>query len=214
MTTMKSPDNKALELALQALKWTDEAIYKFTSLESLPEPLDCNPGCHYCCFNLPVVTPPEAMLMGYHVEQTFTTQEKKEIDDRINKIVERIDGFCPYEVAMMRHELPCIFLKDAMCMVYEVRPAVCRTCTSTNAEHCKMIFESGNHRARLKCYRQIREIFQTAHSRLIDHCRERECQTDAISLPEAVKDYFRHTEPIEAWLQGEIVFQIPNPGKP
>jgi Fe-S-cluster containining protein len=207
MTTMKSPDNKALELALQALKWTDEAIYKFASLESLPEPLDCKPGCHYCCFNLPVVTPPEALLVGYHVEQAFTAQEKKEINDRIEKIIERIDGISPYEVAMMRHELPCIFLKDAMCMIYEVRPAVCRTCTSTSAEHCKMIFESRNHRARLKCYQKIREIFQTVHSRLVDHCREMGCQTDALPLPEAVKDYFRHPEPIEAWLQGKVVFR-------
>jgi Fe-S-cluster containining protein len=213
MTTMKSPDNKALELALQALKWTDEAIYKFTSLEALPEPIDCKPGCHYCCFNLPVVTPPEALLIGYHVEQTFTAQEKKEVNDRIEKIIERIDGISPYEVAMMRHELPCIFLKDAMCIIYGVRPAVCRTCTSTNAEHCRMIFESRNHRARLKCYQQIREIFQTVHSRLVDHCRERGCQTDALPLPEAVKDYFRHPEPIQAWLQGEIVFQMHNPGK-
>jgi Fe-S-cluster containining protein len=206
MTTMKSSDNKALELALQALKWTDEAIYKFASLESLPEPLDCKPGCHYCCFNLPVVTPPEALLVGYHVEQTFTAEEKKEVNDRIEKIIERIDGISPYEVAMMRHELPCIFLKDAMCMIYKVRPVVCRTCTSTDAEHCRMIFESRNHRAWLKCYRQIREIFQTVHSRLVDHCRAMGCQADALPLPEAVKDYFRHPEPIEAWLLGEIVF--------
>lgn len=86
MTTMKRPDNKALELALQALKWTDEAIYKFASLDSLPEPLDCKPGCHYCCFSLPVLTPPEALLMGYHVERTFTAQEKKEINDRIKEL--------------------------------------------------------------------------------------------------------------------------------
>ena len=84
---MKSPDNKALELALQTLKWTDKAIYKFASLESLPEPLDCKPGCHYCCFNLPLVTPPEALLIGCHVEQTFTVQEKEEINDRTEKII-------------------------------------------------------------------------------------------------------------------------------
>lgn len=205
---MKNSTNKALELALKALKRTDDAIQKFISLESLPEPLDCKPGCHFCCYNLPVVTPPEALLMGHHVEQTFTDQEKKEIADRINKILDRIDGISPYEVAMMRHELPCIFLEDAMCMAYEVRPAVCRTCTSTSAEHCKMIFESGNHRARLRCYPHIREIFHTVQTDLINRCREMGCQADALPLAEAIKDYFRHPEPIDAWLQGEIVFHI------
>jgi len=205
---MKSTNNEALELALKALKRTDDAIEKFVSLESLPEPLDCKPGCHFCCYNLPVVTPPEALLMGHHVEQTFTDQEKQEISDRINQILDRIDGISPYEVAMMRHELPCIFLEDAMCKAYQVRPAVCRTCTSTSAEHCKMIFETRNHTARLRCYQHIREIFQTVHSRLIDRCREMGCQADALPLAEAIKDYFRHPEPIEVWLQGETVFHI------
>jgi hypothetical protein len=40
------------------------------------------------------------------------------------------------------------------------------------------------------------------------------CQADALPLPEAVKDYFRHPEPIKAWLLGEIVFQTHNPDKP
>ncbi len=206
---MKSTNIEALELAQAALNQTDDAIQKFVSLESLPEPLDCKPGCHYCCFNLPVVTPPEALLIGHHVEQTLTDEEIKEIADRINKILEHIEGISPYEVAMMRHELPCIFLKEAMCMVYKVRPVVCRTCTSTSAAHCKMIFETQNHRARLRCYQHIREIFQTVHSHLIDRCREMGCQADPLPIAEAIKDYFRHPEPIDAWLQGEIVFNIP-----
>ena len=208
---MSSNPKKVLDLATNALSWTDSAIREFVSNESLPEPLDCKPGCHYCCFNLPVVTPPEALLMGHHVEQTFTDHEKKKIADRTHKILERIDGISPYEVAMMRHELPCIFLEDAMCMVYKVRPAVCRACTSTSAAHCKMIFETRNHRARLRCYQQIREIFQTVHSRLIDRCREMGCQADPLPLAEAVQDYFNHPEPIDAWLQGENVFNISDP---
>lgn len=206
---MENFQNKALELASNALNWTDEAIQKFTSLESLPEPLDCKPGCHYCCYNLPMVTALEALLIGYHVEQNFTDHKKKKITARIKNILERIDGISHYEVAMMRHELPCIFLEDGMCIVYPVRPVVCRTCTSTSAEHCKMIFESRNHRARLRCYQHIREIFQTVHSGLVDRCREMGCQADALPLAESIRDYFRHSMPVEAWLQGEIVFNIP-----
>jgi Fe-S-cluster containining protein len=206
---MQNSNNKALELAANELRRTDEAIQKFVSQTPLPEPLDCSPGCHYCCYNLPVVTPPEALLMGHYVERTFTEQDKKKIAERINKILVRIGKFSPYEVAMMRHELPCIFLEDAMCMAYEVRPVVCRTCTSTSAAHCKMIFESKNHRARLRCYQHIREIFTTVHSRLLDHCREMGCQADALPLAEAIKGYFKHPNPITAWVHGEIVFSLP-----
>lgn len=205
---MQSAKKKVLNLALKALKETDDAIHKFVSQASLPKPLDCKPGCHYCCYNLPLVTPPEILLIGYHVAQTFTNQEQQAIFDRMNKILKRIDGLSAYDVATIRHKLPCIFLEDAMCMVYEVRPVVCRTCTSTDADHCKMIFESRNHRARLRCYQHIRDIFQTVHSRLIEHCRELQCQADAIPLPDGIRAYLKHPEPISAWLQGETIFHV------
>ena len=205
---MEKFQKRALELALNALNWTDQAIKEFASLESLPEPLDCKTGCHYCCYNLPMVTIPEALLIGYHVEKNFTDHEQKEIAGRVQMILERIKDLIPYDVAMIRHELPCIFLENAMCMIYEVRPIVCRTCTSTDADHCKMIFKSRNHWARLRCYQYIREIFQTIHSKLIDSCREMGCQSDALPLPEGIRDYFKHPSPIEAWLHGDIVFRI------
>ncbi len=205
---MRKNKNKILELTSNALQWIDDAIQKFTSLESLPKPLDCRPGCHYCCFNLPVVTPPEALLMGYHIEQVFTDKVNQEIFDRIQKVLERIDGMNPEEIVMIRHELPCIFLKDVMCIIYKVRPAVCRTCTSISAEHCKMIFESRNHRARLKCYQHIREISQTFQEKLVNSCMEMGCQSDLLYVAEAIRDYFKHHNPIEAWTKGEMVFHI------
>lgn len=205
---MQTPDHKVLALATDALRQTDFAIQEFVSQTSLPEPLDCKPGCHYCCYNLPVVTPPEVLLIGHRVEQTFTDQAKQEILQRIHIIQKRINELSPYEVAMLRHELPCIFLEGGMCAVYEVRPVVCRTCTSTSAQHCKMIFETRNHRARLRCYQYIREIFQTAQRDLVNSCRKLGCQSDLIHVAEGIRDYFKHPRPIEAWLQGETVFQI------
>ncbi len=201
-------ENKALEFASNALSWTDEAIQKFVLQESLPEPLDCKPGCHYCCYNLPMVTPPEALLIGHHLDQTFTDQQKQTLNTKIQKILKKIAGKPSDEIFMMRHELPCIFLKKSMCLIYEVRPAVCRTCTSTSAEHCKMIFETRNHRARLRCYQQIREIFHTVQTGLLNRSKEMGCQTGFFYVAKTMKDYFRHPEPIDAWLQGEIVFRI------
>jgi Fe-S-cluster containining protein len=205
---MANLQNNVLQMASHALNRTDEAIQKFTSLESLPEPLDCKPGCCYCCYNLPIVTPPEALLIGYHIDQNFTNQKKNEILRRVNKILRHINGINPNETVMMRHELPCIFLEDGMCMVYPLRPAICRACTSTSSEHCKMIFENRNHRDRLRCYQRIREIFDAVHSRLVNHCREMGCQADPLPLAKTIRDYFKHTDPIDAWQQGKIVFRI------
>ena len=205
---LQIPENKALKLALNALKWTDQAIHKFISHESLPEPLDCKPGCHYCCYNQPIVTPPEALLVGYHVEQNFTDQEKQELFDKIKTILKLTTGKRPDEIVMMRHELTCIFLQDGACRVYSVRPAVCRACSSTSAKHCEMIFETRNHTARLRCYPQIHEIFKTVHTNLVNHCRNMGCQSDSLRITEAVSDYFNHSNPLELWIQGETVFHV------
>lgn len=206
---MENLQQIALEPAWNAFKWTDEAIQNFTSQESLPEPLDCKPGCHYCCYNLPMVTSPEVLLIGYYLDQTFTNQQKQTLNTKIQKILKKIDGKRPDEIFMMRHELPCIFLEESMCLIYTVRPVVCRTCSSTSSAHCKMIFKTRNHRARLRTYPQMYKILETSHSRLTEFCQEKGCQSEKLRLSEAVVDYFKHPNPIEAWFQGDIIFRIP-----
>ncbi len=202
----KKGDRKAIELAWYWLDRMDEAIERIVSLECLPEPIDCQPGCHYCCYNQPIVTPPEALLIGHSVEKTFTDRERSGLFERMASILELIRDKGQDEIVMMRHELPCIFLTNGMCSVYEVRPAICRACSSTSAEHCATVFESRDTRARLRCYAQIREIFQTAHAGLIENCEDMGCQSDFLLITEAMHDYFQHPRPIEAWLAGDKIF--------
>jgi Fe-S-cluster containining protein len=206
---MENFENKALEWVSDALNWTDEAIKKLTYLESLPEPLDCKPGCHYCCYNLPMVTPPEALLIGHHVELTFTDQQIKKLNVKIKTILKKTTDKPSDEIFMMRHELPCVFLEESMCLIYAIRPVVCRTCSSTSAAHCKMIFETRNHRARLRTYPQLYGILQTMHSRLTAFCRENECQSDTLHLSKAINDYFKHPDAIDEWSRGGIIFHTP-----
>jgi Fe-S-cluster containining protein len=205
---MKSTNNEVLKLARAALKQTDDAIQKFVSLESLPEPLDCKPGCHFCCYNQPMVTPPEALLIGHHIEQTFTDQQKQTLNVKIKKILKKIVGKHLDEIFMMRHKLPCIFLEESMCLIYVVRPVVCRTCSSTSEAHCKTIFEDRNHRARLRTYPQMYGILQTIHLRLIEFCREKGCQSNISRSSEAIENYLNHPNPIDAWFQGETIFNL------
>jgi Fe-S-cluster containining protein len=202
----KKGDCKAFDLVWYWLDRMDDAIARIVSLECLPEPIDCRPGCHYCCYNQPMVTPPEALLIGHSVGETFTDRERSELFERMVSTLELTRGKGHDEIVMMRHELPCIFLINGMCRVYEVRPAVCRACSSTSAEHCATVFESRDARARLRCYTQIREIFQTAHAGLIEDCEDMGCQSDFLLIAEAMHDYFRHPRPIEAWLDGDKVF--------
>ena len=206
--SLKDRKDKVLELALDALRWTDEAIREFALLESPFETIACQPGCHYCCFNQPMVTPPEVLLIGHQVEQAFTKQERQELSRRIERVLELTNGKTPDEIVEMRYELPCIFLTEEMCSVYEARPAVCRTCSSADPERCKMVFECRDPTARLRCHPHMRQIFQAVHTGLLARCREMGCQSDALWIAAAIKDYFNHPRPTEAWIEGEMIFHL------
>ena len=69
-----------------------------------------------------------------------------------------------------------------------------------------MIFETRNHRARLRSYPQLREIFETVHLRFVEFCREKGLQSDGLKLANAIEDYLNHPSPMDAWLRGEIIF--------
>jgi Fe-S-cluster containining protein len=153
-----------------------------------------------------MVTPPEALLIGYHVERSFTDQQKEELLQRNRHVFELIAGKNPDEIVMMRYELPCIFLQDGMCSVYDVRPVVCRTCTSVDAAHCKMLYDSRDPLGRLRCYPHMRQIFHTVHTGLLAKCRQMACQSEPLQIAEAMRDYFNHARPVEAWLEGRTIF--------
>ncbi|MFP3870602.1 MAG: hypothetical protein ACLFVT_06960, partial [Syntrophobacteria bacterium] len=115
----KNAQDEALMLAAHALASIDNALAAFMSNNSLPEPIACKPGCHYCCFNQPMLTPPEALLIGHYAENTFTDPVKQDLFANMERILDRTRGKSPEQVVRMRHELPCIFLKDGICLVYK-----------------------------------------------------------------------------------------------
>ena len=184
----------------------DEAIEKFASCGSLPEPIACRPGCHFCCFNQPMVTSLEALLIGSHVDEVFSEGDRALLKGKIERIVACTRRMRPDEIFSRRHELPCIFLDHGRCRVYAVRPAICRACTSTSAAHCHSVFEARDFRARLRCYPNIRQILQNVQVRLAERCRALGCRAGHLWLAEAIDAFWRHPRPLEAWHQGQDIF--------
>jgi len=202
----KTSKNVVLESVLNVLEQMDEAMQKAVTLDSLH--LDCKIRCHYCCFNQPMVTPPEALLIGHQVKHGLTDSEKVQVLVRTRNVLAITKSMNLEEILIRRHELPCIFLTDGVCLVYDLRPAICRAVSSRDATHCKMIFEARDFRARLLCHQQIRTILHTVHKELIARCNEMGGQADFLLMAEAIRDYFDHSRPVEAWMQGERVFRL------
>ncbi|MCK9200174.1 MAG: YkgJ family cysteine cluster protein [Gallionella sp.] len=88
---------------------------------------ECRPGCACCCSVRVEATEPEIFRIAREV--------KKLPADRVAAIVERLRNFAAATDGAGRTD--CAFLKDHLCSIYEVRPAVCRRAHSLSEESCK-----------------------------------------------------------------------------
>jgi Fe-S-cluster containining protein len=194
----------ALEIAVSAAVVADHLVGRFESENSLPQPIVCRAGCHVCCFNQVELTPPEALLLGDYVDRHFSPQEKSRLLTKIKRNLALKAGKDKTEIALLRHKLPCPFLRQRECAVYPVRPLLCRAMHSLNRDHCRQeILSPLSH---FEFYSHRYEIIISVITGLTAGCRALGCQSRALDLARALQVYFHSENPVEEWIQGENFF--------
>lgn len=90
----------------------------------------CKTGCGHCCNIAVEITQREAAAIGAvaHISPKVLPVLDSETSDRLHQGID------------LYRDVPCPFLLDQRCSVYEVRPATCRAHHSLNEdnEQCKM----------------------------------------------------------------------------
>jgi Fe-S-cluster containining protein len=120
--------------------------------------LSCRKGCAACCRMLVPLSPPEAFALREYVEQLpadrrslLLTRHSRTKDrlvreglwDRLNDVAEASrpvpdEELDPINQAYYALRIPCPYLENEMCSIYEVRPAACRELLVTSpAELCQ-----------------------------------------------------------------------------
>jgi hypothetical protein len=94
----------------------------------------CAAGCGACCHQLVAIAPAEAAAIARFVDQRFTPDERKDLIERIGALDTATRGKVAVERARLR--LPCAFLADGRCSIYEARPLRCRAVHSRDAGDC------------------------------------------------------------------------------
>jgi Fe-S-cluster containining protein len=96
----------------------------------------CAPGCGGCCkLNVSVLFP-EAIAISRFIHQRFSTGEIEFFQTRLQEL-QRKTRWLDDEERIFVHE-SCAFLdKLETCMIYAVRPLMCRSITSTDAQACR-----------------------------------------------------------------------------
>ena len=102
------------------------------------KPIACKAGCDYCCHYRVYAYAPEVLAIAAHVQQWP--------DLKRDALVTRLQAYVQATASMTseQHEranLPCAFLEQHRCSVYEVRPVACRKHHSLSAETCRQVCE-------------------------------------------------------------------------
>lgn len=97
-------------------------FYKYT---------DCHKGCSHCCHMAVSITQFEALYIKQYIERNWS---KKQINNLYSQIKQL--KFKHPEIFNMsfiatenktKIRIPCIFLENNCCSIYNVRPVICRT---------------------------------------------------------------------------------------
>lgn len=103
----------------------------------------CTKGCNHCCKLPASMTLPEAIPIADWLRgRTNWKARKSELVKQIRgqlPALKMADWFGPGRAEFYKRQLPCVFLRDGLCEVYPVRPAVCRYhMVVTDPENCKL----------------------------------------------------------------------------
>lgn len=94
--------------------------------------IPCKAGCNYCCKDERIpLTEREAELIVEHIEQRLDPAQKERV----------VDSILAASAPTTDHaNVPCAFLIDERCAIYESRPLACRTYFSHSVASCDAFY--------------------------------------------------------------------------
>lgn len=123
--------NKIMEYMFEDLNTLSENINK-----SIEIPFACAKGCQHCCDKVLIqITEPEAMYIYTYLKSVLEPQELNQFFEQIQKNTietQHITDMTEYA----KLNIPCIFLNQGVCSIYDIRPFICREYHSFSLEAC------------------------------------------------------------------------------
>jgi len=196
---------RAREIAVSAFFLADHLIRRFEAEHPLSHPIACQAGCDFCCFNLVELTPPEALLIGHYIAENFSSAEKDLLLAGVSRTLALTAGKTKAAIIKRRAELPCLLLRDHRCLVYPVRPLMCRGMHALDPARCRAELQSGS-LAGSAYYAHRHDLMVWWSAGIMEGCRALGLQAGPVSLPRALNDFFAWEDPAAKWLEGEEVF--------
>jgi Fe-S-cluster containining protein len=166
----------------------------------------CKKGCSWCCSNAVMVLPLEAFYMAEFVNGHFSEKERSAFlasaakKDEITAKNEAID--------FLHFKIPCPFLTDGACAIYEARPMACRLFLSKDVNSCLAEFDSPrNHELFPMLYEFPLRAGRQLNEGLYSFLREKGLEPFEWLLESSILIAFQSGS-LGEWLKGANNFQV------
>lgn len=174
----------------------------------------CGPGCSYCCHSQIHVLPIEALLILSFINKCFTRKQILLLLDKIERRLQRTLDKSIGSLFLIKDELPCIFLENGMCCIYQVRPFICRAWNSMDSSLCRKIFNSGKFDDEIEYSSARNFVFESSRSLFAYLGRQLKLETVPVEMTRAVSNCLKTTNPLLLWLSGQDILNVNTPVDP
>jgi Fe-S-cluster containining protein len=190
------------ELTSTILRGRNKVLDEAAASYSRAAGAECRAGCTSCCHLMVHGTPYEILSIVRHLLATRTPAEIESLKQRLQAVAQ-----VPLDpVVRLKAKMPCAFLADGRCSIYEHRPSVCRMTLSQSRAACdSCLREGGGSIPYIEQPGRIAAVMQMG----IDHAlaTRRNLSTEGAELSRALLIALRDPQgTLAAWCDGKDPF--------
>ncbi|WP_368030326.1 YkgJ family cysteine cluster protein [Arcobacter sp. s6] len=129
--------NKSLNTSNKVIKYMYEDLKLLSTHinETTKQNIACSKGCSHCCNTRVEITEPEAVFIYSYIKDNLNQEQQNAIFSKIKEIT-NITSQMQTTDDHIKLQIPCIFLNNQICSIYEIRPFICREFHSVDLESC------------------------------------------------------------------------------
>lgn len=127
------------ELTSTILRGRNKVLEEAAASYSKAAGAECRAGCTSCCHLMVHGRPYEILSIVRHLLATRTPAEIESLEQRLRAVAQ-----VPLDpIVRLKAKMPCAFLEEGRCSIYEHRPSVCRMTLSQSRAACDSCLREG-----------------------------------------------------------------------
>lgn len=180
------------------------AVAGLEKLSPPEKPLACKKGCDHCCHIAVMVDGATVMRIADYVQEAFSPAERTLLEMRLVVYEEKVEKMTQDERS--RALIPCPLLADGACTVHPVRPLICRSFNSYDADICRKKIRGAGSVTEIPAWNIPWLVGLALDDALKDSLVEAGYTEGTLELGLAVKAALDRPNAAERWLAGDRVF--------